>query len=193
MSEREILALVKPSMDFSRQIEDFRIASLAADKGMSGTGGLNNLSVPAWLALLERKTMPETCPEGLVCDSVFLCVRECDKALVGMINIRHRLNGYLLNYGGHVGYSIHPLHRCKGYAKEQLRLGLLQCGELGINPVMLACEPWNAASRAVILSQGGQFEDARVNPDGKTLERYWIHLDSAKSAALPPERTGYGT
>jgi predicted acetyltransferase len=176
MSGREALSLVRPHLGFEKQIEEYRSASLAADKGMNGTGGLESLSVPAWLELLERKSKPETCPEGLVCDSLFLCLREQDQALVGMINIRHRLNEYLLHYGGHVGYSVHPDCRGRGYAKEQLRLGLMECRALSITPVLLTCEPWNAASRAVIISQGGQYEDARVDPDGKTLERYWIHL-----------------
>ena len=33
---------------------------------------------------------------------------------------------FLVSCGGHIGYSIRPSARGKGYAKEQLRLGLLE-------------------------------------------------------------------
>jgi predicted acetyltransferase len=93
-----------------------------------------------------------------------------------MVNIRHTLNDFLLQFGGHIGYSIHPAERGKGYGKEQLRLALDECLKLGISPALLTCEPWNAASRAVILSQGGRLEDVRAKPDGTQFERYWIPI-----------------
>lgn len=173
----DVLSLVKPNMGFEEQILEYRRLSLEKDGRVYGVGGLADLSVPAWLDLLEKKSRPETCPEGLVPDSTFLCVREADGALAGMVNIRHTLNEFLLHYGGHVGYSVHPAQRGKGYGKEQLRLALLECRKLGISPALLTCEPWNAASRAVILSQGGRLEDVREKPDGKRFERYWIPTD----------------
>ncbi len=171
---REILTLVKPTIAFEGQILEYRRLSRDADGGMNGVGGLDDLTVPEWLELLERKSRPGTCPAGLVPDSTFLCVRERDGALVGMINIRHTLNDFLLQFGGHVGYSIHPDHRGKGYGKEQFRLGILECRRLGINPLLVTCGTWNAASHAVILSQGGVPEDIREKPDGTSFERYWI-------------------
>ena len=171
----EILALVKPSLAYEGQILEYRRKSREADGGsINGVGGLDDLSVPEWLDLLERKSRIETCPPGLVPDSSFLCVRGRDGILVGMINIRHSLNDFLLQFGGHVGYSIHPAHRGKGYGKEQFRLGILECRRLGISPLLVTCGTWNAASRAVILSQGGVPEDIREKPDGTSFERYWI-------------------
>ena len=172
-----LLRLTAPSLLYEQQILDYRTESLAADQGqMNGVGGLADLTVPQWLELLKRKSRLETCPEGLVPDSSYLCIRRADDRLVGMINIRHVLNDYLENYGGHIGYSIRPADRGRGYGKEQLRLGLQECIKLGINPVLLTCEPWNAASRQVILSLGGVYEDSRTNPEGKNLMRYWITL-----------------
>lgn len=172
------LRLVTPSLAYEAQILAYREESLAADQGrMNGVSGLDKLSVPEWLDLLERKKHDDTRPEGMVPDSTFLCLRLTDDRLVGMINIRHVLNEYLFNYGGHIGYSIRPRDRGQGYGKEQLRLGLMACRKLGINPVLLTCEPWNAASQRVITALGGIYEDSRTNPEGKTLMRYWIHLN----------------
>ncbi len=169
-----MLRLVVPSLDYEKQINEYRARSLAADGRMHGTAGLAQLTVPQWLELLRSKASPQTCPPGLVPDSTFLCVRERDNAVVGMINIRHVLTDWLYNFGGHIGYSIHPDERGKGYAKEQLRLGLMECGRLGIGPALVTCEENNERSRRTILWAGGVYEDTREEPGGKRVERYWI-------------------
>jgi predicted acetyltransferase len=52
--------------------------------------------------------------------------------LIGLLNIRHLLTPELLMESGHIGYSIHPDERRKGYATEQLRLGLVEAKRLGL-------------------------------------------------------------
>lgn len=135
---QDTLRLVAPSLAYEAQILAYREESLAADQGrMNGVSGLDKLSVPEWLDLLERKKHDDTRPKGMVPDSTFLCLRLTDDRLVGMINIRHELNDYLLNFGGHIGYGIRPGERGKGYAHEQLRLGLAQCRKLSLGLVLL--------------------------------------------------------
>lgn len=73
--------------------------------------------------------------------------------------------------GGHIGYGIRPSERGKGYGKQQLALALLEAKKLALSPVLITCDMDNAASRAVILANGGVLEDVRA---GK--ERYWIEL-----------------
>ena len=85
---------------------------------------------------------------------------------------RLRLNDYLLEKGGHIGYSIRPSERGKGYAKESLRQGLQIAKEKNIHRVLLTCSIKNPASRVVILANGGQLEDIRHE-----TERYWIDLE----------------
>jgi predicted acetyltransferase len=52
-----------------------------------------------------------------------------------------------------------------------LAAGLVECRRLGLDRVLLTCEPDNVASRRVILTNGGV-------PDGNTAgeDRYWITL-----------------
>jgi predicted acetyltransferase len=88
---------------------------------------------------------------------------------LGRIAIRHRLNGFLLDYGGHIGYDVRASARRRGHATAMLRAALPVVRSLGIDPVLVTCDDTNTASRRVIEKCGGVFEDRR----GKKL-RYWI-------------------
>ncbi|ASZ09228.1 GNAT family N-acetyltransferase [Mesoplasma chauliocola] len=100
----------------------------------------------------------------------YLAVDENDN-FVGIINIRLKLNEYLLNYGGHIGYSVSPENRNKGIATEMLSQALEVCKKEGIYEVLVTCT--NQASEKVIIKNGGLFEDIRS--DGKTsFKRFWI-------------------
>ena len=71
--------------------------------------------------------------------------------MVGICNIRHHLNQeFLVHIAGHIGYSIHPEERRKGYATEQLRLALLEAKKLGIAQVLITAADWNIASQKTI-------------------------------------------
>ena len=91
---------------------------------------------------------------------------------LGFLNLRLRLNDYLLEKGGHIGYSIRPSERGKGYAKESLRQGLQIAKGKNIKRALVTCSKENPASRAVILANGGELEDVRNG-----TERYWIDLE----------------
>jgi len=109
---------------------------------------------------------------GLGLPYVQLVSFAADGQAVGFLNLRLRLNDYLLQEGGHIGYSIRPSARGKGMAKEQLRQGLQVAKSKNIKRVLVTCDSDNAASRAVILANGGALEDVR---GGK--ERYWIDVN----------------
>ena len=94
-----------------------------------------------------------------------------------MLQVRHCFNCFLEKYGGHIGYSIRPSERKKGYAKEMLRQTLPFCKEIGLKKVLITCIDGNIASEKVILANGGVYESTITEPStGVRLKRFWIHL-----------------
>ncbi|MFW8745006.1 GNAT family N-acetyltransferase [Mesorhizobium japonicum] len=98
----------------------------------------------------------------------FLWMADGDE-VVGFLAIRHELNEFLLREGGHIGYSVRPSARRRGWASRSLAEALPIAHGLGIDPVLVTCDETNVGSRAVIEAAGGVYEDSRA---GK--RRYWI-------------------
>ncbi|MEZ0579811.1 GNAT family N-acetyltransferase [Nocardioides sp. MH1] len=94
--------------------------------------------------------------------------------VIGFLNLRHELNDWLLEEGGHIGYSVRPARRRQGHATRALALGVRRAGELGIDRVLVTCDSDNLASARTIEAGGGVFEDVR---NGK--RRYWIVVPAA--------------
>lgn len=130
-----------------------------------------NFDYEEWLETSHNKEMGINLPENRVPSIQFVSFDDVGRAL-GFLNLRLRLNEGLLNHAGHIGYSIRPSERGKGYAKEALRQGLQVAKEKNIKRALVTCSTENPASRAVILTNGGALEDVR---GGK--ERYWIDLN----------------
>lgn len=152
---------------------------------MDGTGPLRQTEDPEeWLARTEALSRPETVPPGWVEATQFLFVRHADDRLVGMIQLRHRFNDFLRQYGGHIGYSVRPSERRKGYAEAMLRACLPRCRALGLDRVLVTCLESNEASRKTILANGGVYESTVFEPEeGVRLQRYWIELSGPRPYA----------
>ena len=174
----EALRLVTPDASMLEEIRAYRQAMLDAGSAMDGTCRLEKFEDPAaWLAFNEAMLDEAKVPEGMVPSTEFVCVRESDGHIVGMLNLRHRLNDYLLAYGGHIGYSVRPDERRKGYARWMLSHVLPFCRELGLEQVMVSCIVENEGSRRTILSCGGVYESTAHEPEENVdIERYWITI-----------------
>ena len=88
---------------------------------------------------------------------------------LGSASVRHRLTPFLLDVGGHIGYSVRPSARRRGVATEALRLVLPHAAGLGIDPALVTCDVDNVGSTKVIEANGGVLEDVRG-----VKKRYWV-------------------
>lgn len=130
----------------------------------------------AWLADVAASENLRQ-PKGKVCATQYIALRKNDDRLVGFIQLRHSLNKELLSDGGHIGYSIRPTERRKGYASEMLKLCLKEARELGLSSVLITCDVDNIASETVIRKAGGVLENSITTNQGLMKKRFWIDLE----------------
>lgn len=96
-----------------------------------------------------------------------------DNNVVGVGSLRHELNDYLSKYGGHIGYSVVPSQRKKGYGTKILNLLLEEAKKKKINKVLITCSNDNLGSLGIIKNNNGILED-KIYHDNKITCRYWI-------------------
>ncbi|MCR1074265.1 GNAT family N-acetyltransferase [Clostridium botulinum] len=102
--------------------------------------------------------------DGLVPSSIYLTIRLVYNKLIDMIDIRHKLNKYLFQFGGHIGYSVRKSERRKGSAKEMLNLALEKCKDMNMEKALITCSKENIASAKAIIYNGGVLENvARIS------------------------------
>ena len=172
------LILIKPCEKYASQIAEYRAEFLSHRDSMDGCGSLRHLENPYdFIKKCADYERAETLPEGRVIATQFMLVRQSDNRLLGMIQIRHYFNDYLSKFGGHIGYSVRPCERRKGYAKKMLKMALPYCKEIGLSEVLITCNDGNLGSEKTILSCGGIYESTVYEPDENiNLKRFWIKL-----------------
>lgn len=171
------IRLVKPEDRYAADIMRYRQEFLDAGDSLDGCGNLRTCSsAEEWLEQLRQCEREETCPAGWVCASTYLAVRQADDRMVGVIDLRHHIRHPVLSvWGGHIGYSVRPSERRKGYATEMLRQNLENAKALGIDKLLITCDADNTASERTIQKNGGRLETV-IEVDGMSIKRYWIEL-----------------
>lgn len=176
--ESDILTLRKVLPSDLESAAEYRAEFLASGDSMDGCSNLRRFENMAdwydWICKAEHR---ETCPPNWVPDTQYICVRNSDGKLVGMLDIRHELNEACRNLFGNIGYSIRPSERRKGYATIQLKLAKQICKEMGMKKILVSCHKENTASAKTILHNGGILEnEVTDHRNGEILQRYWITL-----------------
>ena len=182
----ERLKLIKPTEEYEQQAYEYIQEFIDNNSKIHGTGGLDKYigCYVEWLNKLEvcrniKQSERLLLTNEMVPAETFMLIRENDNKLIGMIDIRLCLNKYLLNYGGHIGYSIRPTERRKGYNTYQLYLALKFCKEIGLDKVLITCNKKNLASVKSIQKYEGILENEVYDEDdNKIVQRYWIDVNN---------------
>lgn len=172
------IKLIKPSVKYAEKIAEYR-AEFPAERErvtydpsrIPGTDYLEKYdNVLDWLKFCENMSDKLTW---------YMTIRESDSKIVGFIVFRHKLeyDDDEIEFASHFGYSICPSERGKGYAKEQLRLGLQKAKAFGLDKVRIICRDINIGSYKTILSNGGVYVDMiHGEKSGLNVNRYDIQM-----------------
>lgn len=171
----EELELIFPTKEYKEKVMEYLKEHVeCGEEKLNGVGGLDRVKdFDIWLEKITKDLKQDQEDPNRVPSTQYIAVRKIDNEIVGFIQIRHKLNDYLFQKGGHIGYGVRPSQRKKGYAKQMLKLALEESKKLGIEKVLMTCYKSNIGSKKTILSNGGVLENEVVEEDN-IIQRYWI-------------------
>ncbi|MGE7929018.1 GNAT family N-acetyltransferase [Lysinibacillus xylanilyticus] len=172
------IRLITPTLEYASQLNAYKNEFPYNPNGIEGSSQLALVnSIEDWLNRVEKNRHWDTVQEDRMPAEQYIAVDKRDNTIVGMLNFRKELNEYLLNYIGHIGYSIAPSKRRQGLGTIMLKLALIEAKKFNLDKVLITCTDDNIASAGVIENNGGILEDKRVDPgDQKLTRRYWVTL-----------------
>ncbi len=168
-----------PRIERKKEAIDYINEFIIKKSKICGSGSLDwyleNSSYEEWL-LFKNNLRKMPC-KGYVKGETFYLIRKNDNKIIGMIDLRYELNDYLRQFGGHVGYSIRPSERKKGYNKINLYLALKKYKEKAIKEIMISCNDSNLGSRKTIESFAGQFVRNEIDKEENSLINiYYVNV-----------------
>jgi predicted acetyltransferase len=130
---------------------------------------------PALLDKIRHYETSDDLPEPFVPSSTFWLVEGGE--IIGMSNLRHRLNAVLKQSGGHIGLGIRPSKRGLGLGSRLLQMTIDQARLMDIGDVHVHCYAHNQASANMIKACGGVL-DSSTEEGGHQVLRFVISRSS---------------
>lgn len=178
-SDEDELLFIEPSMTFADEITAYRQEML--DEGSSFDGCFSMKRMPDPMEYIDYcigwANPNRAADEHGAWGNVLMVFRKSDMKMVGCMQVHNVLTQRMKDFTGHVGYSVRPSERRKGYAKRMLARALEFLTAFGFKEVYVSCEPTNIASRKTIVANGGEYIETKyLECDNVNLERYRIRI-----------------
>ena len=169
-----MVTLVKVNEEYKEEALEFKKEFFDCNETViNGSALFDQLSFDDWMDLVKKNENIETVSKDWAVSSVFFLMLE--SKIIGITEIRHELTTpFLQEYAGHIGYSIRPSFRKKGYGTKLLSLAIDYCKEIGLKEIRLGCYCENIASIGVIEKNSGICIEKKEYLDGKLMYIYEI-------------------
>ena len=99
-----MLEFIEPCIGLKNEIQEFKEDFIHNNEVIHGGFKLAEFTIEKWIQFNNNMKDIDTGTSGYVSAHTFFAL--VDGKIVGIVNARHNLNDYLLNYGGHIGYSV---------------------------------------------------------------------------------------
>lgn len=175
----EELLFVEPSMNFEKEIAAYRQEMLDADSSFDGCFSMKKMpNIKEYVDhCIEWANPRREADERGAWGNVLLAIRKSDMKMIGCMQVHNVLTERMKNYTGHVGYSVRPSERRKGYAKKMLAKAVDFLSSFGFEEIIVSCLPENESSKKTILSNGGEYiETVFLDEDKVYLEKFKIKI-----------------
>lgn len=146
-----------PTLDREADAKEYIDEFYAHNSNIDGSGGLDGkLSYKDWVKKTNDYYNGVNIDSAHVPATTYFAVAKSNNTIVGMVNIRHELSDFLKNNDyGHIGYSVRPTQRRKGYATTILAMAIKECIGLKIDTIHIGCNENNIGSKRTIEKNGG--------------------------------------
>ena len=96
-----------------------------------------------------------------MCRKISISLCYSGEEMVGVCSLKLELTEYLLQYGGHVGYAVHPALQNRGYGTEILAQTLCIARELGFHRLLCVCDEDKGPIRAFVRKHRAMHQKGR--------------------------------
>ena len=185
--------LVLPSIEYKDSFLEM-LAAIKTDDSSTVFNSEENLDIDrlsdeqtfkAYCKQLRNESKGIGLPKNYIAHTIFWLLEQKDdnNRIVGRVDIRHKLNEFLLKFGGHIGYLINPNDRCLGLGTLILKLALEKSKSLiedlvdYDNQVLVTCNVNNVGSQKIIEKNAGVL--IKLTDPGPTEPYqmfYWIKV-----------------
>lgn len=165
--------IISPDAAYQESYEAY-IKELAGEERYPFVMDLPHTDFEALLRRLDEIKQGINLPDGAVANLTFWLVSSNE--LIGVANLRPKLNPTIEHIGGHIGIGIRPSRRGQGWSRVLFQGVLQHAKKLRLKALSVHCYQDNDASRRMILANGGQLTSTVMLDNGQAIDRFDINL-----------------